>query len=219
VQAVDQQPPAVQAESGPAAKAGGGAEGTVAQLQSELSLVRQEKAQAEEAARVARTDAEIARRAMEEATNAANAAAAQIDRLKQVGGGPSSIFERSNVAPIGAGAVTILILGLWLGSRASRWRARQPANNVNVGTKQVEAISPPSAKDQVQTGIDQDGLVRDLGKQLGLEEATAPVPATPVPEKSVEPAPQQEHAAPPLAAALPSEEPASPAGVSADAPR
>jgi hypothetical protein len=178
------------------------ADGTIARLKSELALARDEKAQAEEAARLARTDAEMARKDIKEARSAADAASEEIDRLKQAGVAPSSFLDGNNAFAIGVYAAAVLMLGAWLGFRVSRWRAASPANgDADNRTEGVEATSLPSATDQTEASIDQDVLVRELGKQLGLEEVAAPSLAEPVSDNSLEPDSQPEPAAPPVAIA------------------
>jgi hypothetical protein len=160
---------------------------TIAQLQLELASAREEKAgleraraQAEEGARQARTQAAIAREEMEQARNAANVASEEIDRLKQAVAAPSSSFGWSNAALIAVGAAAILGFGVWLGS--SRKKAMRPASgdvdgsteiDVVARTEAVEGLPPPSEQ---MASIDQDGLVRELGRRLGLEEVAAPLP-------------------------------------------
>src|SRR5262245_18650423 len=206
-QAADPPAPASRDEPAPAPKGSGDAGGPIARLQSELASAREEKAQAEEAARLARTDAETARKEMEEARQAADAASQEIDRLKQAVVAPSSYLDSNNAIPIGAGTVAILVLGIWLGSRLSRWRAtRAAASDADARTEDVAGLSPPAASDQQDVAVDQEGLVRELGKQLGLEEVAAPSMADPVSDNSLEPVSQQESVAPPVAASVPSEQ-------------
>jgi hypothetical protein len=192
-------------EPGRGIKGSRDADSTVARLQSELSLARQEKAQAEETARLARTDAEIAAKKMEEARNAADAAFEEIDRLKLGVVAPSSYLDRNNAVPIGVAAAAFLIVGVWLGFRASRSSTTQLTNgDWDIRQDHVERTSPPSAANQ--SGIDQDGLVRELGRQLGLEEPRPPPAADSHPDNNLEPVVSEpEHAAPPIAAAIPSE--------------
>src|SRR5262249_53286822 len=89
-----------------------------------------------------------------------------------------------------------------------------------VRTGDVAGLPPPSEQ---MASIDQDGLVRELGRRLGLEEVAAPLPmdehaaplvaeelAAPVAADVLstdepKPASQPETGAPPIAAAIPSE--------------
>jgi hypothetical protein len=96
---------------------------------------------------------------------------------------------------------------VWLGSRASRRRAAQAASSgVVTRTEDVEAISLPCATEQMEASIDQDTLVRELGKRLGLEEPTAALAAVSVSDDSFEPVSEPEPAAPQIAAAIPSKQ-------------
>jgi hypothetical protein len=225
----------------PAVTPASDAEGTIARLQFELASARQEKAalergrvEAEAAARLARTEAAIAREEVEQARSAANVASEEIDRLKQGVAAPSSSFAWSNTALIAVGAAAILMFGVWLGasarSRASSTRFASPkgaARSASSDADGSEAIvgtgdGLPAPSEQMAS-IDQDGLVRELGRRLGLEEpttlvpaeehtaslvaeeVTAPLPADPLPAGDPTPASQPEAAAPPIAAAIPSE--------------
>ena len=235
------EPPAPVRQDEPAIVAGRDAEGTITQLQLELASVRQEKvelerarAQAEEGVRLAKTEAAIAREEMEQARNAANLASEEIDRLKQGVAAPSSSLDWSNAAAIAGGAAAILMLGVWLGARASRKRAARPASSdesertesaAAVRAEDVAALPPPSEQ---MASVDQDGLVRELGRRLGLEEEAAPLPmeehaaplvaeedAVPLvadllPADDPKPASEPEAAAPPIAAASQPEEAAPP---------
>ena len=218
--AASRQEPVVAAKSGNVRGgdvSGADADAIIARLESELSSLREQKAQAEEAARLARFEAEIARNEMAEAIKAA--ASGEITRSQQALVAPSHFADRETAVPIGAAVAAILFLGAWLGSRALRRRAERAASSdvdappervedVDTGSEPVEGVSSPSATDQATPGIDQDGLVRELGKQLGLEEVTAPSIADPLPDNSLEPASsQQESAAPPIAATIAQETP------------
>jgi hypothetical protein len=194
--------------------------GTAARLESELAQARQERAEAEEAARVARTDAEAARSEMAAARIAATAAAAEIDRQKPAAVAPSAYLDRSNAAAMATAAVAVLIIGVWLGFRLGRWWATARArSNADAHTQKVGEEALQSATKPTAAGVDQDGLVRELGKQLGLEEAPSPSLAAAPPDNNLEPVPQEEHFAPPIMAAISSEQPAPNAQASVDAAR
>src|SRR5262245_9130082 len=191
---------------------GGAADDTIARLNSELSLLREQKAQAEETARMAAADAAIARNEKEEATHAEEAASRELARLQQALVAPSLFADRETAVPAGLAAIAILYFGVWLGGRASRWRARRAAaGDVDTPVEHVEGVSdqPPAATGEATPAIDQEGLVRELGKQLGLEEVTAPPMVILLPDNSAEPAPsrqepasQQEPVALPVPAAI-----------------
>jgi hypothetical protein len=196
---------------------------TVAQLQSELSSALQEKAEleqararAEEAERQATGEVEIARKETEEARNAANVAFQEIDRLKR------DVAARGSAIPIAVCAAATLLFGFWLGSRAARKRATSPATgdasdgtevDAVASTDQLDAASPVSATEQPKAVLDEEGLVRELGRELGLEEVSTPLAANLSPSDGPEPVPQPQTAAPPLAVAIPPE----PAPLDADA--
>jgi len=190
---------------------------TIARLEAELSLLREQKAQAEESARLAAADAAMARNEKDEATATADAATRDIVRLKEGRLAPSLFEDRETVVPLAAAALAILWFGLWLGSYVSRLRAERAAASEEETAELVEAMSlaaatdqPVAAAEQAAPNIDQDSLVRELGKELGLAEVTAPPIADAIllPDNSLAPAPsQQEPAAPPVAAAVAPEAP------------
>jgi hypothetical protein len=202
---------------------------TVAQLQSELSSALQEKAEleqararAEEAERQATGEVEIARKETEEARNATNVAFQEIDRLKRDVAGTGSYLNWSNAIPIAVCAAAAMLFGFWLGSRAARKRATSPATSdasdgtevdAVASTDQLDAASPVSATEQPKAELDEESLVRELGRELGLEEVSTPLAANLSPSDGPEPVPQPQTAAPPLAVANPPE----PAPLDADA--
>jgi hypothetical protein len=71
------------------------------------------------------------------------------------------------------------------GSYASRWRAeRAVASEADTAAELVKAMSLAAATDHASPNIDQDGLVGELGKELGLAEVTTPPIAGPLPDNS-----------------------------------
>src|SRR5262245_20856429 len=160
-QNVEQPPAASPVELAAAVKARRDAEVTVARLQSELSAALQAKtdaeqarAQAETAARQARSDAEVARKEYEVARNEANAANGEIDRMMS-GGMPASFIKGAIFIGISAAAVLFFII-----------------------LAIAKILVWMSAKAEPE--LDQDELVDELAKSLGVEEPPpALLPAIP----------------------------------------
>jgi len=157
-QNADAQSAASQAEVAAAVKARRDAEVTVAQLQTELSVALQAKADAEQAraqaervAQQARSDAELARKEFELARNEANAANDEIDRLA-AGGMPASFVKGAIFIGISAAAVLFFII-LAIAKILVWMSARKEAD------------------------IDQEELVNELAKSLGVEEPPPALPA------------------------------------------
>jgi hypothetical protein len=200
-QSNDQQPSLDQAELAAAVRGRRDAEATVAQLQAELSTATAElstaararteaelaRTEAEKAARQARTDAEIARREFAAARDYANAAKAEIDRLMAAGGAPPSSVNI--IVLLGIGATAILILVIWV---LSRLRSALPSHPVDAGRADAAseernddaegALVPLSAasessEEKTEPSIDQDDLVKQLAKSLGVQDPLTPLPA------------------------------------------
>jgi hypothetical protein len=190
-----------QAELAAAVRGRRDAEATVAQLQAELSTATAElstaararteaelaRTEAEKAARQARTDAEIARREFAAARDYANAAKAEIDRLMAAGGAPPSSVNI--IVLLGIGATAILILVIWV---LSRLRSALPSHPVDAGRADAAseernddaegALVPLSAasessEEKTEPSIDQDDLVKQLAKSLGVQDPLTPLPA------------------------------------------
>jgi hypothetical protein len=161
-QNVEQPPAANPAELAAAVKARRDAEATVARLQTELSAALQAKSEAEQArvqaetaVRQARSDADVARKEYELARNDANAANDEIDRM-MAGGMPASFIKGAIFIGISAAAVLFFII-----------------------LAIAKIVVWMSAKAEPE--IDQDELVDELAKSLGVEEPPpALLPAVPV---------------------------------------
>jgi hypothetical protein len=150
-QNVEQPPAANPAEQAAAVKARRDAEATVARLQTELSAALQAKTEAEQArvqaetaVRQARSEAEVARKEYELARNDANAANDEIDRM-MAGGMPASFIKGAIFIGISAAAVLFFII-----------------------LAIAKIVVWMSAKAEPE--IDQDELVDELAKSLGVEE-------------------------------------------------
>ena len=193
-QSNDQQPSLDQAELAAAIRGRRDAEATVAQLQAELSTAARARTEAElarteaeKAARQARTDAEIAYREFAAARDYANAAKAEIDRLMAAGGAPPSSVNI--IVLIGICATAILLLVIWV---LSRLRSALPSHPVDAGRADAAseerndnaegALVPLSAasessEEKTEPSIDQDDLVKQLAKSLGVQDPLTPLPA------------------------------------------
>ncbi len=165
-----------------ATKAGRDAEATVARLQAELSTAIKGRREAELAAQAARKDAEIARKEFEAATNDANAAKEEIDRLKAGDVAPASNVER--VILIGIAAAAILFFLIWaffrLLSAPPRPSVHAEKTDADKGHREGAAApmslgSGRSAEPEAR--VDTDELVEQLAKTLGVEGAAALSPA------------------------------------------
>jgi hypothetical protein len=150
-QNVEQPPAASPAELAAAVKARRDAETTVARLQTELSAALQAKTEAEQArvqaetaVRQARSEADVARKEYELARNDANAANDEIDRM-MAGGMPASFIKGAIFMGISAAAVLFFII-----------------------LAIAKIVVWMSAKAEPE--IDQDELVDELAKSLGVEE-------------------------------------------------
>jgi hypothetical protein len=159
-QNVEPPPAASPADLAAAVKARHDAEATVARLQTELSAALQAKteaeqarAQAETAVRQARSEAEVARKEYELARNDANAANDEIDRM-MAGGMPASFIKGAIFIGISAAAVLFFII-----------------------LAIAKIVVWMSAKAEPE--IDQDELVDELAKSLGVEEPPTLLPAVP----------------------------------------
>ena len=193
-QSDDRQPSLDQAELAAAIRGRRDAEATVAQLQAELSTAARARTEAElarteaeKAARQARTDAEVAYREFAAARDYANAAKAEIDRLMAAGGTPPSSVNI--IVLIGICATAILLLVIWV---LSRLRSALPSHPVDVGRADAAseernddsegALVPLSAaaessEEKTEPSIDQDDLVKQLAKSLGVQDPLTPLPA------------------------------------------
>jgi hypothetical protein len=160
-QNVERPPAANPAELAAAVKARRDAEATVARLQTELSAALQAKSEAEQArvqaetaVRQARSEADVARKEYELARNDANAANDEIDRM-MAGGMPASFIKGAIFIGISAAAVLFFII-----------------------LAIAKIVVWMSAKAEPE--IDQDELVDELAKSLGVEEPPqALLPAIP----------------------------------------
>jgi hypothetical protein len=157
-QNVEQPPTASPAELAAAVKARRDAEATVARLQTELSAALQAKSEAEQArvqaetaVRQARSEADVARKEYELARNDANAANDEIDRM-MAGGMPASFIKGAIFIGISAAAVLFFII-----------------------LAIAKIVVWMSAKAEPE--IDQDELVDELAKSLGVEEPPALLPS------------------------------------------
>jgi hypothetical protein len=162
-QNVEQPPAASPAELAAAVKARRDAETTVARLQTELSAALQAKTEAEQArvqaetaVRQARSEADVARKEYELARNDANAANDEIDRM-MAGGMPASFIKGAIFIGISAAAALFFII-----------------------LAIAKIVVWMSAKAEPE--IDQDELVDELAKSLGVEEP----PPTPLPDVPAE---------------------------------
>jgi hypothetical protein len=193
-QSDDQQPSLDQAELAAAIRGRRDAEATVAQLQAQLSTAARARTEAElarteaeKAARAARTDAEIAYREFAAARDYANAAKAEIDRLMAAGGTPPPSINI--LALIGICATAILLLVIWV---LSRLRSALPSHPVEAGRGDAAseernddaegALVPLSAasessEEKTEPSIDQEDLVKQLAKSLGVQDPLTPLPA------------------------------------------
>ena len=160
-QNVEQPPAASPAELAAAVKARRDTETTVARLQNELSAALQAKTEAEQArtqaetaARQARSDAEVARKEYEVARNEANAANGEIDRMMS-GGMPASFIKGAIFIGISAAAVLFFII-----------------------LAVAKILVWMSAKAEPE--LDQNELVDELAKSLGVEGPPPLLPSAPV---------------------------------------
>jgi hypothetical protein len=184
-----------------ATKARRDAELTVARLQSELSTALKAKTDAElawteseKAAKKAKTDVEIARKEFEEARDDANAAREEIERLKAGDDRPAP-YGKGIIILIGLSATAILFLLILVFSRMLTASPRATADmeagiEAEVGKADTDlearkddvqgAVVPLStASDSAKTkpGIDQDELVDQLARTLGVQAPVVPLAA------------------------------------------
>jgi len=179
--------PAVAEPSAPPVEARRDAE-AVTRLQAELSAAVEAKAQADsararaetaraqaEAARTraekvaqdAKADAESARRKLDAVRSDAAAASSEVDRLRAGGGPPVSYTKITLIWLCITGG---LLLVLWACSKAVAWyrRAREAAK-VHVG----EVIVPPTEREEEDARFDENYLVQQMARSLGVEEEAA----------------------------------------------
>jgi hypothetical protein len=130
----------------PSVTTGSDVEATIARLQTELAAAVKAKGEAdrartdaEKAARQARTDAEIARREFEAAINAANAAKAGIEKLRNAGGRSASYV--TEIILIGAFLVVLFLIRLFSRMAAASSEARD-VQNADIG------LTCPDSSDQ-----------------------------------------------------------------------
>jgi hypothetical protein len=203
-----QPPPPAQPELAAAVSARKEAEATVARLQAELSTAvtaRSEaelaRAQAEAAAREARTDAEIAHKEFREARDYAIAAKNEIDRLRTNGETPASDIK--GVVLIGVAAAAILFFLISVLSRMLSSAPKHPegtertAASVEVPMDEApravpEPISSESSPTTVSV-IHQEDMVKKLAMTLGVQEPAIPLPggAPPVADDGERPDPAE----------------------------
>jgi len=174
-----------------AMKAKEDAEAAVARLRAELAGATRERTEAEIAraeaqrlAQEARRDAEIARKEFEAATNDANAAKDEIERLKADGGKSPAYVKEAILS--GIFTALILLLGMWAFSRMRSASPKESAapektdDDLELRKDDVEgALIPLSTVSSVETeaSIDQDDLVKQLAKTLGVEDSAPPFTA------------------------------------------
>ena len=189
----DQQPSQSGVELAAALKAKEDAEAVVAKLRAELSTADKEKtdaevarAEAQKLAQEARREAEIARKEFEAATSDANVAKDELEKLKASGGTSASYVKEAIL--IGAFTALILFLAMWAFSRMLGPSPKEAAvpgktdGDLEVRKDHVEgALVPLSAASvssaEPESSIDQDDLVKQLAKTLGVEESGAPLTA------------------------------------------
>jgi hypothetical protein len=184
-----------------ATKARRDAELAVARLQSELSTALKAKTDAElawteseKAAQKAKTDVEIARKEFEEARDDANAAREEIERLKAGGDRPAP-YGKGIIVLIGLSVTAILFLLILVFSRMLTASPKETADmeagiEAEVGNADTDlearkddvqgAVVPLStASDSAETkpGIDQDELVDQLARTLGVQAPVVPLAA------------------------------------------
>jgi hypothetical protein len=188
-----------------ATKARRDAELAVARLQSELSTALKAKTDAElawteseKAAQKAKTDVEIARKEFEEARDDANAAREEIERLKAGGDRPAP-YGKGIIVLIGLSVTAILFLLILVFSRMLTASPKETADmgadmetgiEAEVGKADTDleargddvqgAVVPLStASDSAETkpGIDQDELVDQLARTLGVQAPVVPLAA------------------------------------------
>jgi hypothetical protein len=166
------------------------AEAAVARLRAELAQATREKTEAEIAradaqrlAQQARRDAEIARKEFEAATNDANAAKDEIERLK-ADGGKSPTYVKEAVLS-GLFTALVLLLGRLVFFRMRGSSPKEPAvpertdDEPELRKDDVEgALIPLSTASvgpaETEPSIDQDDLVKQLAKTLGVEDSAPP---------------------------------------------
>jgi len=158
------------------------AEATIARLQMELLAAEKAKAEAdiartdaEKVAQQVRTNAEIARKEYEEATNDANAAKEQIEKMKTAAGRPASYVKE--IILIGSFTVAILLLLIPILSRVQAassqvWDAENADSESAIPREDVEgaAIAVPTASLTETESINEDEVIKQLAKTLGVDE-------------------------------------------------
>jgi len=167
-----------------AAKAGRDTETSIARLQAELSAALKQRREAEAAAQAARTDAEIARKEFEAATNDANAAKEEIDRLKA--GLPAPETNLTGAVLIGIATTAILFFFIWafasLRSAAPRASVHADKTDAVADGGEPAVVPSPLASEHsagAEPRLDTADLVEQLAKTLGVEDLASP-PAAPL---------------------------------------
>jgi hypothetical protein len=186
----EQRPSPSGVELAAAVKAKEDAEAAAARLRAELAEAARERTEAEIAradaqrlAQQARRDAEIARKEFEAATNDANAAKDEIERLK-ADGGKSPTYVKEAVLS-GLFTALVLLLGMSVLSRMRGASPKEPAvperadDEPELRKDDVEgALIPLSTASvgpaETEPSIDQDDLVKQLAKTLGVEDSAPP---------------------------------------------
>jgi len=174
-------------------KAKEAAEAAVAQLRAELAGALREKTEAETAraeaqklAREARRAAEIARKEFETAASDANAARDEIERLKADGGASPSYVKQAILIGMVTALVLFLVISVlstMLGASPKQAAAQASADDdLEAPREEVDGTLVPLSTAAVvpaetESTIDQDDLVKQLAKTLGVEDLTPPLTA------------------------------------------
>jgi hypothetical protein len=178
------------------------AEATIARLQMKLMATEKAKAEAdiartdaEKLAQQARTDAEIAWKEYEEATNDANAAKEQIEKMKTAAGRPPSYVKE--IILIGSFTVAILLLLIPILSRvqaasSQEWDAENADSESAMHREDVEgaAVAVPQASlTETETSVNEDEVIKQLAKTLGVDEPVGQLSPTVVVYTDCDPSP------------------------------
>jgi len=177
------------------------AEATIARLQMKLMATEKAKAEAdiartdaEKVAQQARTDTEIAWKEYEEATNDANAVKEQIEKLKAVAGRPASYVKE--IILIGSFTVAILLLLIPILSRvqaasSQEWDAENADSESAIPREDVEgaAIAVPTASLTETESINEDEVIKQLAKTLGVDEPAGQLSPTVLADTDCDPSP------------------------------
>jgi len=150
---------------------------------------------AEKVAQQARTDAEIAWKEYEEATNDANAAKEQIEKMKTAAGRPASYVKE--IILIGSFTVAILLLLIPILSRvqaasSQEWDAENADSESAIHREDVEgaAVAVPQASlTETETSVDEDEVIKQLAKTLGVDEPVGQLSPTVLADTDCDPSP------------------------------